>query len=173
MPIIKDENGNKIPGGHTNTVWKKVDDVVLMILNNLQYLEAKRNKELVTNVTKKFKVSFRMAQIYVSEAKKEIRRLGKSNKEKSFLKALYRLEFLWEAAKRKQDYKLALQVLQERSKILDLYPPAQTKYSGELTIKNVDMSKLTEYGLERLKRGDSVDEVMIDPRSIKQDYSLN
>lgn len=173
MPVIKDNEGNKTPGGHTNTFWNRVDIVVMLILDNVSYLEAKRNKQLVSKVASTFKISIRMSQMYIDEAKKEIRRMGKLKKEKSFLKVLWDLEFLFAKAKKEPDYKLALQVLQERAKILGLYPAKEIKQSGELTIKNIDMNKFTEHGLERLKRGDTVDEVLIDPRAIKQDYSLN
>jgi len=37
----------------------------------------------------------------------------------------------------------------------------------DLTIKNIDLSKFTEYGLERLKRGDEIESVLLDPKSIK------
>jgi hypothetical protein len=34
-------------------------------------------------------------------------------------------------------------------------------------MKNVDMSKFTEHGLERLKRGDTIEEVLMDPKAVK------
>lgn len=53
---------------------------------------------------------------------------------------------------------------QEKSKIEE---------SGETTVKNIDMNLFTDYGLERLKRGDNLEDVLMDPKSIKRQNDSN
>lgn len=176
MPIIKNDMGEKIEGGHTDIVWSRVDSVVTLILENERYFHAKRNAELISIVMKTFSVADRTAQRYIQEAKKEIRRLGQAEKKKAMLRALRDREFLFQRAKgtkdktgklvEKPDYKLALEIVKDRDKILGLYVD-EVKQTGEMTMKNVDMSKFTEHGLERLKRGDTIEEVLMDPKAVK------
>jgi hypothetical protein len=172
MPRLPEESG------HTDIVWARIDSVVSLILENDKYFQSKRNKELCDTVMKKFDVSQRTAELYVSEAKKEIRKIGKADKKKAFVKAIRDREFLLQKAKglkdksgkitEKPDYKLALEIVKDRDKLHGLYVD-EVKQSGELTMKNIDMSKLTEYGLERLKRGDSIEVVLMDPKSVKSE----
>lgn len=178
MPKLLNDMGEKIENGHTDIVWSRIDSVVSLILENDKYLQSKRNKELVETVMKKFDASERTASRYVAEAKLEIRKIGKANKHKAFVKAIRDREFLLQKAKgiknkagnfaEKPDYKLALEILKDRDKLNGLYVD-EVKQSGELTMKNVDMSKFTEYGLERLKRGDMIEEVLMDPKSVKSE----
>lgn len=176
MPVIKNDMGEKIEGGHTEIVWSRIDSVVTLILGNERYFQSKRGGELNQIVMKTFGVAERTAKIYVSEAKKEIRRLGKAEKKKALLRALRDREFLFQRAKgtkdktgkltEKPDYKLALEIVKDRDKLLGLYVD-EVKQTGEMTMKNVDMSKFTEHGLERLKRGDTIEEVLMDPKAVK------
>lgn len=176
MPIIKNDMGEKIENGHTEIVWSRIDSVVTLILENERYFQSKRNAELISIVMKTFSIASRMAQIYVKEAKKEIRRLGQAEKKKAMLRALRDREFLFQRAKgtkdkngkliEKPDYKLALEIVRDRDKILGLYVD-EVKQTGEMTMKNIDMSELTEHALERIKRGDKIEEVLMDPKSRK------
>jgi hypothetical protein len=178
MPKLVNDMGEKVENGHTDIVWARIDSVVALILENDKYLQSKRNKELSDIVMKKFDVAQRTALRYVSEAKREIRKIGKADKKKAFIKAIRDREFLLQKAKgvrdktgkliEKPDYKLALEILKDRDKLNGLYVD-EVKQSGELTMKNVDMSKFTEYGLERLKRGDMIEEVLMDPKSVKSE----
>lgn len=178
MPALKNDMGEKIENGHTDIIWARIDSVVALILENDKYLQSKRNAELVETVMKKFEVAERTAHRYVAEAKSEVRKIGKANKQKAFVKAIRDREFLLQKAKgvrdktgkltEKPDYKLALEIVKDRDKLHGLYVD-EIKQSGELTMKNVDMSKFTEYGLERLKRGDTIEEVLMDPKSIKSE----
>lgn len=164
--------------GHTDIVWSRIDAVIGLILENDKYLQSKRNPELVETVMNKFNIAQRMAEYYVSEAKKEIRKIGKADKLKAFAKAIRDREFLLQKAKglkdktgrftEKPDYKLALEILKDRDKLFGLYVD-EVKQTGEVTMKNIDMSKFTEHGLERLKRGDKVEEVLMDPKSVKSE----
>lgn len=155
-------------------VWARIDSVVTLILENTRYMHSKRSAELVKVVMKNFELSERQSQRYVAEAKKEIRRLGVPDKKRAFIRAIQDREFLLQKAKgtkdkngrmsEKPDFKLALEIVKDRDKLFGLYVD-ETK--GEMTIKNVDMSKFTEYGLERLKRGDKIEDVLMDPKAVK------
>lgn len=172
MPNLRNESE------HTDIVWSRIDAVVNLILENDKYFQAKRNGELVEIIMQKYDVKQRQAQKYVAEAKKEVRRIGKADKNKAFVKAIRDREFLLQKAKgvknaqgnytEKPDYKLALEIVKDRDKLNGLYVD-EVKQTGEITMKNIDMSKFTEHGLERLKRGDKVEEVLMDPKSVKSE----
>lgn len=43
----------------------------------------------------------------------------------------------------------------------------KTESNDVVTVKNIDMSQFTEYGLEKLKRGEKIEDVLLDPKSLK------
>ncbi|MBU1095817.1 MAG: hypothetical protein KKB34_04985 [Bacteroidetes bacterium] len=163
---------------HTDTIWVRIDSVIGLILENDRYLNSKRVKELCSIISEKFDVSKRTAERYIVEAKREISKLGKKDTKKAFKKAIHDREFLLQKAKGvkddkgyyqiKPDFKLALEIVKDRDKLNGLYFD-EIKQTGEITIRNVDLSKFTEFGLERLKRGDKIEEVLMDPKSVKQE----
>jgi len=175
MPALRNDMGESVnqEKEHSDIVWARIDSVVTLILENARYMHSKRNGELTQIVMKNFSLQERQSKYYVSEAKKEIRRIGVADKKKAFVRAIQDREFLLQKAKgtkkenkvvEKPDYKLALEIVKDRDKLFGLYVE-ETK--GEMTIKNVDMSKFTEYGLERLKRGDNIEDVLMDPKAVK------
>jgi hypothetical protein len=159
MPAIEDE--------HTKKFYMCVDAVVNIMFENDRYLHSKRSKELSKIVAEQIKCSIRTAERYIAEAKKEIRKIGRLKKEEAFIKSIRDLEFLLSKTKngKNPDYKRALEVIKERNKVYGLY--AVEEKPKEITSKNIDMSLFTDYGLERLKRGDSVEDVLLDPKSLK------
>ncbi len=159
MPRIDDE--------HTDIVWSRIDGIITLILENDRYLQSKRNKELVTIICDKYGVAERTAHRYLSIAKREIRKIGKEQKEKAFVKAIRDREYLL-AKTKKEDPKLALEIMKDRDKLQGLYVE-KVEHSGEITQRNVDLSRFTEHGLERIKRGDPVEEVLMDPEAVKND----
>jgi len=164
----------KIKSQHTDVVWARIDSVVSLILDNDSYLQTKRKEALAKIVSKKFNITKRSAERYISEAKKKIREISKEDARNSFERAMRDREFLFLKAKGvkddkghyiiEPDFKLALEVVKDRDKIKGLYTE---KTESEVTVKNIDLSKFTEHGLERLKRGDTIEDVLIDPKSIK------
>ena len=181
MSIIKNDMGEKPypdKAKHKDIVWARIDSIVSLILENERYLQSKRNVELTNIVMERFGVRDRMARQYISEAKREIRRIGVADKKKAMVKALRDREYLLQKAKGikdakghyidKPDHKLALEIMKDRDKLAGLYVD-EVKNTGEVTIKNIDMSKFTDYGLERLKRGDKVEAVLMDPKAVKVD----
>lgn len=165
--------------GHTDILWARVDSIIALILENDRYLGSRRTLELVKTVMERFNVEERTAYRYIAEAKKEIKRFGKLNASEALLRAIRDREFLLTRAKgvkdkagegwmSEPDYKLYLEILKDRDKLLGLYEE-KIRTSGELTVKNFDLSRLTDHGLERVKRGDSVEEILRDPKSVKSE----
>ncbi len=163
-----DEIEEKGSGQHSQHFWARVDAVCLVILDNDRYLQSKRSAELTAKIVKKFGVSERQAQRYISAAKREVRRIGKAKRDKAFLKAIRDREYLLQKAKSTEDYKLALEILKDRDKLQGLYVD-KVEHSGEVTHKNIDLSRFTEHGLERIKRGDPIEDVLMDPEAVKND----
>lgn len=162
--------------GHIDIIWSRVDSVIALMLENDRYLGSKRTKELVNTVKERFNVEERTAYRYIAAAKKEIKAIGKLNSSEALLRAIRDREFLLSRAKglkdasgqwlSEPDYKLYLEILKDRDKLLGLY---EERFSGQVTVKNVDLSRLTEYGLERIKRGDNIEEVLRDAKSVKSE----
>ena len=121
MPKTKD--------GHTEEYWTRVDEVVVMLLDNDSYLTAKRSEVFTNVVAEHFGVSIRQAQRYIAAAKREVRRIGKEKRDKAFLKAMRDREFLLQKAKMTDDYKLALEILKDRDKLFGLYVD-EVRHSG-------------------------------------------
>jgi hypothetical protein len=149
-----------------------VDAVIVIMLENDRYLHAKRNIELTETVAEQLLCSKRTAQRYIAEARKEVNRIGKEKKEKALARALRDRELLFRRALKKQEDKQALEVVKDRDKLQNLYVD-QVKQSGEVTVKNIDMNMFTDFGLERLRRGDKVEDVLLDIKSIKQNANTD
>lgn len=151
---------------HRDIFYAKVDKVVILLLETDQYLKSRASSELVRKVEKELNCQNTQARNYVSEAKKEIRRILKIKKENAFAKVIRDLELIRIRNKNGDNDKLFLETVKYYAKMNGLEID-ETKTSGEITIKNIDLSKFTEHGLERLKRGDKIEEVLIDPRAVK------
>lgn len=141
--------------------YQKIDAIVSFILENDRYLQPKRSAELSEVIQEKFKLgSIRTAQRYIAEARKEIRKLGKQQKEKAFHKAIRDREFLFTKAKGvkdekgryviKPDYKLALEIIKDRDKLCGLYTDV-IEHKGAIELKNVNLQKLTDEQLTILE----------------------
>lgn len=176
--IIKKNNGAlSTKNDHTNIVWARVDAVFTLLLENDRYMQMKRVGELISLIMEKFNVSQRTAERYVAEAKDLYREHWEEKKEDALTKQLTDMEYVIQTMKlslknattladKKKAADVLLSYLIEKGKLKGLYV-TEIKQSGELTIKNVDLSRLTEHGLERIKRGDKIEEVLIDPKSIR------
>lgn len=157
MPKIKED--------HTEFYWSRVDSVVVLILENDRYLQAKRNPELVQLVRLQFGVEDRQAQRYIKEAKKEIRKFAQQKRDEAYTKALRDREFLFHKAKAAiksnandvNAIKTALDVIKDRDNFQDLY---KNKENPAVLNKNVDMNKLSDKQLEALAKGKTIEEVL-------------
>lgn len=141
--------------------YQKIDAIVSFILENDRYLQPKRSAELSEVIQEKFSLgSIRTAQRYIAEARKEIRKLGKQQKEKAFDKAIRDREFLFSKAKGvkddkghyvvKPDYKLALEIIKDRDKLCGLYTDV-IEHKGAIELKNINLQKLTDEQLTILE----------------------
>lgn len=157
MPKIKDE--------HTDIVFARIDEVVTTILSNDRYMQSKRGTELAKLVMEKFAVSERVAYRYISEAKKEVRKLGRENAEKVKESIIRRLEYQYQKTK-DADRRLALDILKYTGEITPGVVPDK-KVKNENVNYDFDPDKFTEKGLERLAKGDEIKDVLLDPESIK------
>lgn len=159
----------KTDNGMTEIVWARVDAVVHLILENDKYFQSKRNLELTNTVMEKFGCQIRMAQRYIAEAKREIRKIGRKNRDAAFVKAIRDREFLISKAKGVKDekgnflinpdYKLTLEIMKDRDKLQGLYIE-EIKHSGEIAIKGLDFSKLPEHILQRIAAGEDANKVL-------------
>jgi hypothetical protein len=140
----------KTEGKHTDAVWSRVDAVVVLILENERYLQSKRGSELAKVVAEKFHVNPRTAKRYIKEARLEINKIGKADKKKAFIRAIRDREFLLQKAKSDSDYKLALEIIRDREKLHGLYVD-EVKHTGEIALKDINLSSLTDDQLSKLK----------------------
>lgn len=154
----------KTDNEHTELFWSRVDSVVVLILENDRYLQAKRNPELIYLVKNQFGVEERQAQRYIKEAKKEIRKFAQIKRDEAYTKALRDREFIFIKAKSAfknggdlNALRLALDTVKDREKFQDLY---KEKENPTVINKNIDMNQLTEKQLEALAKGKSIEEVL-------------
>ena len=153
MPETKDE--------HTDIVWQKVDAIVSLILENDKYLNPNRKSDLTKIVMEQFDVSERTAQRYISFARKDIRKIGRDKKEKSFNKAIRDREYLFTKAKSgvkdkdgnyivEPDFKFALDVVKDRDKLCGHYTDV-VEVKGKIELKPALLQKLTDAQLDMLE----------------------
>lgn len=156
--------------GHTVTFWLRVDAVIELVLKNPNYyLQSKRTESLVEMVKNQLKVEDRQAKDYIKEAKKLIKKITTDNLVEAKKKAIMDREALLLEANTVKD---KLEVLKDRDDLKGLYTNKSTEKS-EVTVKNIDMSQFTEYGLEKLKRGELLEDVLLDPKSLKPNVNTN
>lgn len=149
---------------HTESGWLKIDEVTNLILENDRFMDTKRAGELTDIVMGKYNCSKRTAYRYIQAAKKEIRKIGKQNRDKAFIKAMRDREYLYNKALSPcflpsrdvrdengklvlvADLKLALEVAKDRDRLQGLYID-EVKINGEITTRP-NLSGLT---IEELK----------------------
>lgn len=143
---------------HTELFWNRVDAIVSLILENVRYMQSKRSEELVQLVQDKFDLETRMAQYYIKEAKTEIRKIGKRDKDQAFVRAIRDREFLFQKAKTglkennffivAPDYEFALKVVKDRD---DLYGLYKTEIKIDATTNSKTTIDFTGISTEDLK----------------------
>ncbi|MFO7446223.1 MAG: hypothetical protein R6W90_07635 [Ignavibacteriaceae bacterium] len=158
---------------HGLIFWARVDAVIDFILDNPAYLSAKRSGELTRSIIDHInkqagkELSESTARKYIREAKKEIMTLSKSRNDKKLQRAIVNRESLLSRVRKEGDYKTEFMILKDIGELQGLYP-LKTSSKTNAELKNIDMSIFTDYGLERLKRGDDADIVSTDPKSVVQ-----
>lgn len=150
--------------------WVKCHIVINFILENPLFYQRGRYKALIKWVEKKLAVGERQAKRYISDARKEITKIFSSKTDEAIKITLIFYQRIindcLNATDKKEKYlRLALETIKEQNKLLGLYP--DKKIQSENINYEFDLSKLTEKGLERIKRGDDPREVLMDTESLK------
>ena len=127
----------RIKGSHSGAVRIRINEVASIILENPRFFQSKSNTELRDIVRETYKVKARMANEYILGAKELIAELIEKRKEKSFERALLDRENLLQKATAILDYKLALDVVKDRDKILGLYED-KIIHSGEVAVTFIE-----------------------------------
>ncbi len=94
---------------------KKIFDMIILGMNKYEIIQYTMNN-LEWNVTD------RTIYNYIGEAETQLRKLAKNDQKKELGKAKRRLDQLYSKSLKNMDVKTALNVVQEASKLLDLYP---------------------------------------------------
>lgn len=146
--------------------YARVDQVIHLILTNPRYLKQKRAPELIELVRahirkeNKFEISARQAQRYVSEAKKTIREYAKADIRKNLEQAVYARLSLIERARGSKDLRIELATLRDIAELQGLYPDKNINLKGSVTLKNIDLSKMTKDQLRRIANAQSELEIL-------------
>lgn len=163
---MEDDKGKEV--NRSLIKWARVDAVINHILDNPAYLQAKRHGDLTRSVIEKIKeladdeICERTAERYIKEAKIEIRKLSKLKLKNKLEQAIiYRMSLVQRARKAKE-LKTELLTLKDIAELEGLYPEKNMKHSGEITVKNIDYSKLTKRQLQRLAAGEDINNIIAD-----------
>lgn len=135
-----------------------------MILERPQYLEKTNRRELVKEIQEKYNYKMRQAYRIYNLAAEMLLEVRTREAERNLDRALLDREYLIQKAKEEGDTKLLLEVMKDRDKLLGLYVD---KTKTDLSIRQIDMSNFTDYGLERISRGEEITIVMQDPASYR------
>ncbi len=153
---------------HTEFVWARVDAVVKLIVESPRYLMVKRSKSLTELVMKNYDCSQRTAEKYIKEAKQVVKNYYRKRRDSALERALIDREHIimkLKAEAGRPDFEMLLKTLMDRDRLLGLYDNVVT-HKGTVTIKNFDITKLSDYGLERIKAGEDPEQVMNDPKCL-------
>lgn len=157
MPRTRNKN--------TTQFYINVNNIVRELLkNDILFTTESASKESLRLIRSSLGVSQRQADRYLQAARLEIRKITECEAKDALDQAFRDRHFIVLQSKKDGDLKLALEAMKDRDKLKGLYVDT-TK--SEVTVKNIDLSKLTEHGLERLKRGDKIEEVLMDSKAVK------
>lgn len=148
-------------GEKLNIVRMRVDQVIMIILENDRFLESKQEMNLINIIMEKFNVCKRQAQRYAKYAKEEITQISQKSKEEAFERAVRDREYLYRKAispsfildKNEKDaegkyvlvadLKLALDVAKDRDRLFGLYED-NVNISGNINTRITFVEDLNE-----------------------------
>jgi hypothetical protein len=128
-----------------------VDAVTVIMLKNKLYLKSKRNKELTEIVAEQLECGKRTAQRYIKEAREAVLEMGGDKKEAALLEEIRDRQYLLHLAFEEKDNKLALEIMKDRARLKALYVE-KIEHSGSISLKDVDLKKLTSEQRSILKQ---------------------
>lgn len=107
-------------------IEQRVNDVYDALLLGL----SRREIIQYASVTKKWNVTPRQIDTYILSATEQLKKAGQRHRETEMGKALARLEKLYQSNLKIQDYKAALAVQQEITKLQGMYPATKVEATG-------------------------------------------
>ena len=132
---------------HTDRYYIKLDAVILLLLKNDRYMTKNRSGELTEQIRETLKCSKATANRFKSDALREVRSLGKKDKDKAYKKAIRDREYLVMKYK-ESDSKLALDAMKDRDKLQGLYIE---KTESKITLEKVNLNNLSDDQLVKLR----------------------
>lgn len=107
--------------GHTQTFWERVDAVLLILLDNPDWILKRRNDDLNLIVREEFEVENVQAGKYIKEAKTLFRKYKVNNIEQHRTKAILDREKVVRLALKQEKLQTALNAMRERDIIKGIY----------------------------------------------------
>lgn len=117
---------------YTDRIYQRIDSIILLMLENDRYLQAKRSKELTEIVAEQFKISEDTARENIAAARKEIKKMSQLKKQDAFDKAVRDREFIILKMIKKDMLKEAAAVMKDREELKDLYPDKRIDHGGTI-----------------------------------------
>lgn len=122
-----------------------------LLANDILLTHQKGIREAKNLIMDKLGVKKRTAERYLKFAREEILRITNIKKEKALERAMADRHYIILAAKELGDYNLLLKAMQDRDKLLNLYVD-EIRHTGLISVKEIDVSKLTDDQLKTLKQ---------------------
>ncbi len=163
---IRQETKSKRNNERSLRFYARVDQVIHLILTNPRYLKQKRAPELIQLVREHIKkengvdISVRQAERYVNESKKTIKEYAKADVRKNLEQAVYARLSLVERSRGAKDLKTELATLKDIAELQGLYPDKNINLKGSVTLKNIDLSKMTKDQLRRIANAQTELEIL-------------
>ena len=111
----------RINKDHTGSFYARVDEVVSLLLDNVNWINNKRPAGLNDLIQKKYNVSKAQAHRYIREAQKEVQTVNDFNIEEKRQLAIYERENIILKAKKAGNLRLALDAMKDRDALQGLY----------------------------------------------------
>lgn len=130
MPAIEKE--------HTEQFYINVNNIVRELLrNDILYTNRSATNEAIALIKKSLGLEERQAKSYLKAARKEIQKITEVQKKEAINQALRDRHYLVLQAKKENDHKLTLAVMQDRDKLRGLYED-KIIHSGEVAVTFVE-----------------------------------
>ena len=149
---------------HTLQLQLKAREVMGRILERPSLLEKTQRRELIEEIRDRYNYKSRQAYRLYNLAVDMLIDVMSREADKNLNRALIDREYLLQKAKEEGDMRLLLEVMKDRDKLLGLYVD---RSRTDVSIRAIDMANFTDYGLERIAKGEEVTVVMQDPASYR------
>lgn len=128
----------KIDKEHTEQFYINVNNIVRELLrNDILYTNRSATNEAIALIKKSLGLEERQAKSYLKAARKEIQKITEVQKKEAINQALRDRHYLVLQAKKENDHKLTLAIMQDRDKLRGLYED-KIIHSGEVAVTFVE-----------------------------------